>query len=76
MLGRMIKVFSFSNLQRKVRILKEFFMLGRLMIFFFQFHKEDSVYSRSFLLGRKTKIFFFPSKSEKYLENFPVFVKL
>ena len=50
MLNRIIKPF-FSILQRRPRIFKEFFMLGRIIkIFFFQFRKEDPVYLRSFLM--------------------------
>ena len=58
MLNRIIKPF-FSILQRRPRIFKEFFMLGRIIkIFFFQFRKEDPVYPRSFfLLGRIKKRF-------------------
>ena len=39
MLGRIIEIFISSNLQRRPKIFKEFFMLGRMIeIFFFFFN--------------------------------------
>ena len=49
MLGRMIKVFISSILQRRPSIFNEVFMLG--MIFFFQFCKDDPVFLRTFFGG-------------------------
>ena len=50
MLGRMIKVFISSILQRRPSIFKEFFLLGGMKIhLFLQIYKEDPAYLRSFL---------------------------
>ena len=60
MLGRIMKIFISSILQRRPRIFKESFLLGRIIKPFFQFCKKDTVYLRGlFLLGRKIRIFFF-----------------
>ena len=50
MLGRMIKVFISSILQRRPSIFNEVFLLGGMKIhLFLQIYKEDPAYLRSFL---------------------------
>ena len=51
MLGRMIKVFISSILQRRPSIFNEVFMLGGMKVhLFLQIYKEDPAYLRSFFL--------------------------
>ena len=53
MLGRKIEMFIFSILQKRPRIFKEVFLLGRIikMFTFFNSSKKNFV----FMLGRKIK---------------------
>jgi hypothetical protein len=58
LLGRIIKIFISSNLQRRPRSFKEFFLLDRLIkIFIFSIHqRRPSIFREFFLLGKIIKI--------------------
>ena len=73
MLGRIMKIFISSILQRRPRIFKESFLLGRIIKPFFQFCKKDTVYLRSFFAWQKNKDFF-SSNLPSFMGHFLQFI--
>ena len=61
MLGKIIKIFISSILQRRPRIFKESFLLGRMIKIFISsnLQRRPRIFKEFFMLGRLMKIFFF-----------------
>ena len=71
MLGRIMKIFIPSNLQRRPKIFKEFFMLNRIIKIFIPtiLQRRPSIFTEIFFLGRMIKPFFQFCKDPGYLRS-------